>query len=62
MLPNSPFTEPSYSGALTQANAVAFRSVSYFTNGREWRVRVRGSNYKTEFEWSEWLGFSVDQN
>jgi hypothetical protein len=62
VLPNSPFSDPSYSGALTQANAVAFRSVSYFTNGREWRVRVRGSKYKTEFEWSEWLQFSTDQN
>lgn len=61
VLPNSPFSDPSYKGALTGQNAVSFRSVSYFTNGREWRVRMRGSKYKTEFEWSDWLEFNVDQ-
>ena len=61
-LPNSPFSDPSWSGAVKDGSAVAFRSVSYFSEGREWRVRVRGSKYKTEFEWSEWLQFSVDQN
>ncbi|AKU96026.1 hypothetical protein AKJ09_02690 [Labilithrix luteola] len=27
-----------------------------------WRVKVRAYKFKTEFEWSDWLEFKVDQN
>ena len=43
-------------------SAVAYKSVSGFREGAEWRVRVRGFKYKTAFEWSDWLLFRVDQN
>ncbi len=48
--------------AVKQPNAVAPRSVSYFSNGMEWRVKMKGSKFKTEFEWSDWLDFKVDQH
>ncbi len=61
-LPNSPFNDTSYAGAVQGASGVAMRSVSYFSNGTHWRVKMRASKFKTEFEWSDWLEFKVDQN
>jgi hypothetical protein len=61
-LPNSPFSDSSYAGAVQGASGVAMRSVSYFSNGTQWRVKMKASKFKTEFEWSDWLEFKVDQH
>lgn len=61
-LPNSPFSDSSFSLAPKQGSAVAPRSVSYFSNATRWRVKMRASKFKTEFEWSDWLQFKVDQH
>ena len=61
-LPNSPFQDASWNLAVKQPAAVANKSVSGFTQGTLWRVKVRAYKYKTEFEWSDWLEFRVDQN
>jgi hypothetical protein len=61
-LPNSPFSDAGYSLAVTQQAAVVNKSVSYFTNGTHWRMKVRAYKFKTEFEWSDWVEFTVDQN
>ena len=61
-LPNSPFSDSSYGLAVSQQAGVVPRSVSYFTNGTQWRVKVRGYKFKTEFEWSDWVEFKVDQH
>jgi hypothetical protein len=64
-LPNSPFNDAGLN-PLANANSAVPKSVSYFTVPNEgatrWRMRVRGYRYKTTFEWSDWLEFSVDQN
>jgi hypothetical protein len=59
-LPNSPFQDASYGLAVTQPAGVVNKSVSGFTNGTVWRVKVRAYKFKTEFEWSDWLQFRVD--
>jgi hypothetical protein len=61
-LPNSPFSDSSYSLAVTQQAGVVNKSVSGFTNGTHWRMKVRAYKFKTEFEWSDWVEFTVDQN
>ncbi len=65
VLPNSPFTDPGMN-PLANNNSAVPKSVSGFTVPNEgatrWRMRVRGYRYKTAFEWSDWLEFSVDQN
>lgn len=65
VLPNSPFSDPGMN-PLANGNQAVPKSVSYFTVPGEaatkWRIRVRGYRYKTTFEWSDWLEFSVDQN
>ena len=38
-----------------------FRSISYFSQGLQWRVRARGYKFQTEFPWSEWVEFTVHQ-
>lgn len=61
-LPNSPFSDAGFSLAVSQDKGVVNKSVSYFTNGTHWRVKVRAYKFKTEFEWSDWVEFTVDQN
>ncbi len=61
-LPNSPFNDSSFGLAITQPAGVAPRSVSYFSNGTQWRMKVRGYKFQTEFEWSDWVEFQVDQH
>lgn len=61
-LPNSPFQDPSWGLAVKQAAGVANRSVSYFGQGTQWRVKVRAYKFKTQFDWSNWLQFRVDQH
>jgi hypothetical protein len=61
-LPNSPFTDSGFGLAVKQQAGVNNKSISSFTNGTVWRVKVRAYKYKTEFEWSDWLEFRVDQN
>ena len=61
-LPNSPFSDAGFSLAVSQDKGVVNKSVSYFTNGTKWRVKVRAYKFKTEFEWSDWVEFTVDQN
>lgn len=61
-LPNSPFNDSSFVLAVTQPAGVVNKSVSYFTNGTHWRMKVRAFKFKTEFEWSDWVEFTVDQN
>ena len=61
-LPATPFNDSSYSLAVTQQAGVVNKSVTYFTNGTHWRMKVRAYKFKTEFEWSDWVEFSVDQN
>jgi uncharacterized membrane protein YgcG len=61
-LPNSPFSDSSYALAVKQANAVVPKSVAYFSQGTHWRMKVRASKYKTEFDWSDWIEFKVDQH
>jgi len=61
-LPSSPFSDASYALAVSQQAGVAMRSVSYFSNATRWRVKMRAYKYKTEFEWSDWLEFKVDQH
>ena len=61
-LPNSPFSDSSYGLAMTQQAGVVNKSVSYFTNGTRWRMKVRAYKFKTEFEWSDWVEFTVNQN
>lgn len=61
-LPNSPFSDASWSLAVKQQAAIANKSVSGFTQGTLWRVKVRAYKYKTEFEWSDWVEFRVNQN
>jgi hypothetical protein len=41
--------------------APAMRSISYFTNGIQWRVRARGYKWQTEFPWSDWVEFKIYQ-
>jgi hypothetical protein len=65
VLPSSPFTDGGLN-PMANNNQPSFRSVSYFAVTGEaatrWRMRVRGNKFKTAFEWSDWLEFSVDQN
>ena len=61
-LPNSPFSDAGFSLAVSQDRGVVNKSVSYFTNGTKWRMKVRAYKFKTEFEWSDWVEFTVDQN
>jgi hypothetical protein len=61
-LPNSPFNDSSFGLAVSQQAGVVPKSVSGFTQGTKWRVKVRAYKYKTQFEWSDWLEFTVDQN
>lgn len=62
-LPNSPFNDSSFGLAITQpGGGIVPKSVSGFKEGTFWRVKVRAYKYKTEFEWSDWLEFQVDQN
>ena len=61
-LPNSPFNDSSYVLAITQQAGVVPRSVSYFSNGTQWRIKVRGYKFQTEFEWSDWVEFQVNQH
>ena len=60
--PNSPFNDSSFGLAVSQQAGVVPKSVSGFTQGTQWRVKVRGYKYKVEFEWSDWLQFKTDQN
>ncbi len=55
-------SDSSYANAVKLPNAVAPRSVSYFSNGMSWRVKMKASKFKTEFEWSDWLEFKTNQN
>ena len=59
---SSPIQDGSFGGAVTQPQASVYKSVSGFKEGTEWRMRVRAYQYKTQFEWSDWLYFQVDQN
>jgi hypothetical protein len=61
-LPNSPFSDSGFSLAATQQAAVVNKSVSGFTQGTHWRVKVRAYKFKTEFEWSDWVEFTTNQN
>ena len=61
-LPNSPFSDSSFVLAVTQAAGVVNKSVSGFKQGTHWRMKVRAYKFKTEFEWSDWVEFNVDQN
>jgi hypothetical protein len=61
-LPNSPFNDPSYGLAVSQQAGVVNKSVSYFSQGTTWRMKVRAYKFKTEFEWSDWLPFKVDMH
>jgi hypothetical protein len=61
-LPNSPFNDASWGLAVTQQAGVAFKSVSGFTQGTRWRVKMRAYKFKTQFDWSDWLEFNVNQN
>ncbi len=61
-LPNSPFQDASWSLAVKQPAAVVNKSVSYFSQGTLWRVKVRAYKFRTEFEWSDWVEFRVNQN
>jgi hypothetical protein len=61
-LPNSPFSDSSYGLAVSQDKGVVNKSVTYFTQGTHWRMKVRAYKYMTEFEWSDWVEFNVDQN
>jgi hypothetical protein len=61
-LPNSPFNDSSYVLAIKQQAGVVNKSVSGFTQGTHWRVKVRAYKFKTEFEWSDWVEFHVDQH
>lgn len=65
VLPNSPFSDAGMN-PLANNNSAVPKSVSYFTVTGEaatkWRMRVRGYRYKTAFEWSDWVEFTVDQN
>ena len=65
VLPTSPFTDGGLN-PMANNNQASFRSISYFTVPNEvatrWRMRVRGTKYKTTFDWSDWLEFKVDQN
>lgn len=61
-LPNSPFSDSSWGLAVSQQAGIVNKSVSGFTNGTRWRMKVRAYKYKTEFEWSDWVEFQVDQH
>jgi len=61
-LPSSPFQDSSFGLAVSQQAGVVPQSVSGFKQGTVWRVKMRAYKYKTEFEWSDWLQFKVDQN
>lgn len=62
VLPGSPFSDSSWANAMTQPGVAVFRSINGFKQGAEWRMKVRGSKFKTTFDWSDWLEFKVDQN
>lgn len=61
-LPNSPFQDPSWGLAVKQQAGVANKSVSYFGQGTQWRMKVRAYKFKTQFDWSDWIQFRVDQH
>ena len=61
-LPNSPFQDPSWGLAVKQPAGVANKSVSYFGQGTQWRMKVRAYKFKTQFDWSDWIQFRVDQH
>lgn len=61
-LPSSPISDSSWALAPKQGSAVVPKSVSYFSNGMQWRMKVAASKFKTEFEWSDWIEFKVDQH
>jgi hypothetical protein len=61
-LPNSPFSDSGYGLAVTQQAGVVNKSVSYFSNATQWRIKVRAYKFKTEFDWSDWVEFKVDQH
>lgn len=62
VLPGSPFSDASWGLAITQSSASVPKSVSGFTQGTQWRMKVRAYKFKTQFDWSDWLEFQVDQN
>ena len=61
VLPNSPYSDASFGEAVTGSKSIAFKSVSGFTEGTKWRMKVRAYKYHTEFDWSEWLEFQTEQ-
>jgi hypothetical protein len=62
VLPGSPFSDSSWANAMTLPSVAVPQSVSGFKQGAEWRMKVRGAKFKTQFDWSDWLEFKVDQN
>ena len=66
VLPGSPFNDPSWSNAMTLPSVATFKSVNSFKvpgeGAMEWRMKVRAYKFKTQFDWSDWLEFKVDQN
>ncbi len=65
--PNNPYGDTSWKSAITKpiSDPVPM-SVSGFKvpgeGAMEWRMKVRAILFKTQFDWSDWLEFKVDQN
>lgn len=61
VLPNSPYTDASFGESITGSKSIAYKSVSGFTEGVKWRMKVRAYKYHTAFDWSDWLEFQAEQ-
>lgn len=60
---NGPFSDNSWANVMGNLSSVAvYRSISFFSQGSEWRMRVRPYKYKATFDWSDWLEFKTSQN
>lgn len=70
VMAGSPVSDPSWTNLIAkqyQFSSVSKpMSVSYFKvpgeGAMEWRMKVRAYKFKTQFDWSDWLEFKVDQN
>lgn len=62
----SPYSDPSWTNSKTLPSVTTSMSVSGFKvsgeGAMEWRMKVRAYLSKTQFDWSDWLEFKVDQN
>ncbi|MBL8515832.1 MAG: hypothetical protein JNM76_02590 [Betaproteobacteria bacterium] len=61
VLQPAPISDSSFGLAMKQSSAVVGKSVSGFTQGTQWRMKVRASKFQVDFDWSDWLEFKTTQ-